>query len=72
MTAEGTLVDMVANDSVVQYELAQLVYGLLEEAKTGQWPGDSDDWECRLAERAAEIVDGYWQHYGNTNKEESQ
>ena len=72
MTAEGVLVDMVASDSMVQYELAQLVYGLLEEAKTGQWPGDCDDWECRIADRAAEIVEGYLQHYGNTNKEGSQ
>lgn len=69
MTAEGTLVDMVVNDSGVQYELAQLVYGLLEEARTGRWSGEADDWECRLAERAAEIVDGYWKNYGNTRKE---
>lgn len=56
MTAEGVLVDCVLDDSQIQVEIATLVYGLLEEAQNGKWPASADDWECRLAERAHEMV----------------
>lgn len=56
MTAEGILVDCVLDDSQIQVEIATLVHGLIEEARDGKFPASAEDWECRLAERAYEMV----------------
>ena len=50
------LVDAVEDDEQIQKEIATLVHGLIEEAQTGTFPGSAEDWECRLASRAYEMV----------------
>ena len=51
-----TMMKEVAKDKKVNEILDQLTCGIVAELHTGKFPAKAEDWECRLAERVAEMI----------------